>query len=375
MSLPERSLELDIRTLPGTQENIAYQDGGLFPVLTLTPDGTVIAVLRGGAGHLGLPGRIEVIRSLDLGLTWTPPNVVADSDRDYRNPAFGVSPLGTIILGYHQQGNYDAAGHYLRGDASDRSQIEVRITRSHDAGLTWETPYVIDAGELSNGSPYGKIVSLPDDTLLMHIYSEHSYLVRSQDDGATWTQPSLIGRDMSETALLALPNGDLVAVMRDADVEQALHATRSSDGGHVWSAPVQITGPRQHPADMALLSNGDILLTYGNRNPPYRIEGLVSRDGGQTWLDCLLTFSGYLYGYNVDAPRPTDLGYPSSVVYNGQGATIYYYNPSINREFNWQEQEKEPRYFAEDYYAIAVAWQETALITELERLFPVDRNV
>ena len=40
---------LDVRALPGTRETIAYKDGGLFPVLALSNDGTVVAALRGGA--------------------------------------------------------------------------------------------------------------------------------------------------------------------------------------------------------------------------------------------------------------------------------------------------------------------------------------
>ncbi|MYH60243.1 MAG: exo-alpha-sialidase, partial [Caldilineaceae bacterium SB0675_bin_29] len=65
---------LDVRALPGTRETIAYKDGGLFPVLALSNDGTVVAALRGGAGHNGRERRIEVVRSFDDGLTWTPPN-------------------------------------------------------------------------------------------------------------------------------------------------------------------------------------------------------------------------------------------------------------------------------------------------------------
>ena len=56
---------LDIRTLPGTRETIAYQDGGLFPVLALSGEGVAVAALRGGAGHNGREGRMEVVRSLD----------------------------------------------------------------------------------------------------------------------------------------------------------------------------------------------------------------------------------------------------------------------------------------------------------------------
>ena len=103
--------------------------------------------------------------------------------------------------------------------------------------------------------PSAKIVSLDDGTLLMAVYHlpvEHilasrfsqtaartvcCYLIRSVDDGLTWGDPSLLGVNMNETALLVLPDGDLLAVMRD-QTDQALHGTRSSDGGCTWSAAI-----------------------------------------------------------------------------------------------------------------------------------------
>ena len=131
---------------------------------------------------------------------------------------------------------------------------------------------------------------------------------------------------------------------------------------------MQITQASQHPADLVRLSNGDILLTYGNRNPPYRIEGRVSRDRGQSWLDCLLTFSGHLYGYTAEESRRTDLGYPSSVVRSdsGLGMTMYYYNPSLRHaNFGWRRAGN-PFYQHDNYYAIAVTWKEEELIAAVE---------
>ena len=380
---PDRPL-VDVRALPGTRETVAYKDGGLFPVLTIAPDGTVVAVLRGAAGHLGLAGRIEIVRSGDGGLTWTPPSVVADSECDDRNPALGVSQRGTLLLSYHRQCSYDEQGRYLdRNHSSAQRRVEVMVTRSEDAGLTWEKPAPMDVEPLRTGSAFGKIASLADGTLLMAVYREDSYLVRSHDDGKSWGDPSLIAAGMNETGLLALPSGDILAVMRSWEEGAALFTTRSSDGGRSWSAPVQVTDAGQHPADLVLLANGDVLLCYGNRNPPYRVEGLVSRDGGRSWVEGLLTFSGALYGYNVEERRPTDLGYPSSVVAResgrGLGVTMYYYNPSIRNQTQWIDRETgtgylaregEARYSAQDYLAVAVTWAEEELIHAVDSLLP-----
>ena len=377
------SRTLDIRALPGTRETLAYQNGGLFPVMAMTADGVAVASLRGGAGHIGREGRMEVVRSLDGGLTWSPPNVLADSEDDDRNPAFGVSPQGTLILLYHRQHNYDDEGNYQGGmKVTGRKAIALMATRSFDSGLTWEEPYPLSIDSLPTGSPFGKIVSLADGTLLAPIYSslawageqkaektDYAYLARSQDDGQTWGEVSLIAPGMNETALIALPDGDLLAVLRGADSAQGLHSTRSQDGGRTWTAPNQVTQARQHPADLVHLSNGDILLTYGNRNPPYRIEGRISRDGGRSWLDLLLTFSGHLYGYTEEESRRTDLGYPSSVVRgagNGQGITMYYYNPSMRSRLDARQRAQNSLYFHQNYCAVAITWQEEELIAAVQ---------
>jgi hypothetical protein len=86
----------------------------------------------------------------------------------------------------------------------------------------------------------------------------------------------------------------------------------------------------------------------------------------------LLTFSAPLYWYHLPPERPTDLGYPSSVVQcgvaAGQGVTMYYYNPSMRKPWQHEHRITEIRYLARDYYAIAVSWQEAELIAAVDRL-------
>jgi hypothetical protein len=175
----------------------------------------------------------------------------------------------------------------------------------------------------------------------------------------------LVANGYNETALLALPDGGVLAVLRGEGGNDGLSVARSADGGRTWGAPTRLTEPGQHPADLVGLADGSILLTYGNRNPPYRIEGRVSRDGGRTWLDVLLVFSGHLYGYTVTEPRPTDLGYPSSVVAGGRGVTVYYYTPSLQLAGRARVERRGPFYEHADYLAVAVTWSERALLAAL----------
>lgn len=72
----------------------------------------VAVVHRAGDGHVGLNGRLDCVRSGDGGRSWEEPVVMIDSDRDDRNPAFGVAPNGTLVVGYQYQGSYDADGKF-----------------------------------------------------------------------------------------------------------------------------------------------------------------------------------------------------------------------------------------------------------------------
>ncbi len=165
---------------------------------------------------------------------------------------------------------------------------------------------------------------------------------------------------LSEATLLFLLPGDRSPTPAITVDGETVPVSKVKRYGHHFA---QIT------ADLVHLSNGDILLTYGNRNPPYRIEGRISRDGGRSWLDLLLTFSGHLYGYTEEESRSTDLGYPSSVVRgggNGEGITMYYYNPSMRGRLDARKRAQNFLYFHQNYCAVAITWQEEELIAAVQ---------
>jgi hypothetical protein len=299
------------------------RDGGYFPVLARLEDDTVVAVLRMGAGHVGLAGRLAVVRSEDAGTTWSEPLTIANSDADDRNPALGVTRDGVIACAYHIQRNYNEAGKY--GDFGQRA--DVMLTRSHDGGRTWEAPYRMDFEPLQGRSPYGKILALPDGTLLLPLYGDEigaegqgepncSYIARSTDGGLTWCDPTLIARGFNETALAPLTGGTLLAALRTNIPEVADHVwlSRSEDQGRTWSEPRQITQPSEHPADLLALADGSVLMTYGRRHEPCGVRALILRGDNQS-EELLL----------ADDAVSGDCGYPSSVqLSDGRIVSAYY---------------------------------------------------
>ncbi len=143
------------------------------------------------------------------------------------------------------------------------------------------------------------------------------YVFRSHDNGKTWADPVLVGEHYNETGLLALPNGGVLAALR-SETGGHLAIALSKDGGKTWSTPSEITRDKEHPGDLILLKNGDILLTYGERNKPFRVEAMVSHDKGKTWDKASKIVL-------ADDAASTDCGYPSSVqLPNGNIVTIYY---------------------------------------------------
>src|SRR3954447_25896705 len=83
---------------------------GYFPVAVSLKNGDVLAVIRGGAAHIGVKGRLDLVRSSDRGKTWSAPWTAVDEQFDDRNPAMGQMKDGTIVLAYAIASGYDATG-------------------------------------------------------------------------------------------------------------------------------------------------------------------------------------------------------------------------------------------------------------------------
>lgn len=300
---------------------------GYFPVAISLRNGDVLAVIRGGAAHIGVKGRLDLVRSTDRGKTWSAPWTAIDEQFDDRNPAMGQLKDGTIVLAYAITSGYDAAG--LRfAKREDRVFDGVYLIFSKDNGKTWSKPVrdpVTHQFYAGKGlvSPYGKIVQLADGTVLMAVYFEffderrnQSYAYRSKDGGKTWGEPVLLGEHANETALAVLRDGRVLAALR-SEKGGNISISESADKGRTWSKPVQITADREHPADLIQLRDGRVLMVYGQRNVPRGVHAMLSPDGRAWDQSKKIVLAD-------DAPNG-DCGYPSSVeVAAGKVVTVYY---------------------------------------------------
>ncbi|MDE2998757.1 MAG: sialidase family protein [Gemmatimonadota bacterium] len=346
---------IDFRRFPSASEVYLCTDRGYFPVLTDLGGGEVLAVIRAGAGHVGITGRLESLRSTDGGRTWEAPVVIVDSDADDRNPAVGVAPDGTVVLAYHTQGSYGEDGTW----APELRRVEMRVTRSRDAGRSWEGSVPLGFPAMRKHSAYGRIVNLPGGTMLLPLYGSDirtaekkgdcACILRSDDSGGTWDRPSLIAEGHNETALLLTSAGVLLAAMRSADRGGLISVSRSTDGGYTWDAPSEVTAGREHPADLTLLSNDWILMVYGVRHEPFGVQARVSKDAGRTWSGPLVV---------CDDLGDSDLGYPSTVRLGDRLVTAYYCAPRV-----WNAPE-DP---GEGAFARALLYSEVDLIDALNR--------
>ena len=334
-----------LKPMPATKVTIAQR--GYFPRLDVLSNGDLLSVFKMGAGHVGKHGYAGLSRSSDGGQTWTEPVKIFDLPKaDDGVIAHGVLRDGTIL--------YGAVSYGWAGERYSYKDwyADPYIIRSKDQGHTWSEPAKVNIAPFTWAYPFGRIIELADGQLLMTMYGgylplslrgdavndkddvtremrklgeqkpEHqrgdfAFIVKSKDGGKTWGDLHVIARGFNESCPVLLPNQRILVAMRSAEGGAYTATSHSDDGGTTWSAPVRISNEREHPADLLLLKSGELLLTHGQRNKPYGVQVMVSKDNGTTWgaNRMMLAWDG----------DHMDLGYPVTVQRkDGKLVTAYY---------------------------------------------------
>ena len=289
-----------------------------------------------------------ILRSRDQGESWSEqPEIIGNySFFGMDDPGIMQLSSGTVLVNAYRRSFAPAAAVERRTDVRFRqvqpfewahgySHLTTYVFHSLDNAKTWLEPVQVNIAPFRTGCQLRPIVELKDGTLLLPCYEEFygpslsdpektstwtTFCCRSQDAGRSWGEATLIAphREIgfNEPAMIQLPSGKLVTLMRSAPAEW-LYQSDSLDSGRTWTAPVK-TPMWGYPADLLLLQDGRLLATYGHRRQPYGIRVCLSADEARTWdiKNEIVLRDDFQNG---------DLGYPTTTqLDNGNLLTAYY---------------------------------------------------
>jgi hypothetical protein len=253
---------------------------------------------------VGCPGvgrvAIELVRSLDGGVTWEAPLVI---DEVCRGPALsfpfvqgsqvGVGPDGEVHVAWERYDDFNPA---TSNDAIDR---EIRIRTSVDQGETFaaftKVADVFPAGDsfaLRGG--FRAFLDLQGIAIDRSSTASRGHVYVAFHDGGAVTIPD-VGSDTG------------VYGFADAMV------SRSIDGGATWDAPVRVNdnvevgfGTDQYQPGVAVDLVGRVASCfYDRRRDPANFlidrSCAVSTDGGQTWTNSRQTARSFLPIHATDS--------------------------------------------------------------------------
>jgi Neuraminidase (sialidase) len=336
-----------------------------FPDVKRLPGGELLCVFRDATfpervRHIEKDARVVGVVSKDGGRTWSAPEVIHEGTRCHNDPSVCVLDDGRVLLSwftwvgrseeYVETHKPPFARRVDRGEWGEYAEPGgVFLLRGTTGPLTWEkeATHVTGDSDLLVATS-ASILETESGALLMPVYMrrpnhppDRAYVLRSEDGGKTWSQPTLIAEDrdgkiaMQEPALAQNREGVIVCLMRTANAEDHLYTVRSRDDGKTWTVPER-TPLIGHPADLQALPDGRMLAVYGYRHDPgWGVRGCVSDDGGITW-DRASEF------VIADTGAHADLGYPSVCLVDDDHALVAYYMNGPETQDRWIECKRIP---------------------------------
>lgn len=303
-----------------------------FPSLAKTKTGLLIGHYRLADQHeIGeTPAQVMQVESLDDGRTWSEPRTIYKDDLYDCAPGSNTVALsnGTLLLAIHKR------------PLSSVGVESFFVIRSENEGKTWN---LNDAPISPAAVPYGKIVELADNSLIMPAYgylAGGGAIYKSYDQGKSWKLESRVvandpelpfGRDgwtsFTETAFLPLNNGKLLSILRGNTYGpktwfNQIYQSVSSDGGQSWSKPQPLFEGAS--PELVRLQDGRILLCVSARylpEAPIGVKCHVSSNEGDSWSPPKMLALSH--------QNNSDSGYPSIILLkNGLYAALLYTNYS-----------------------------------------------
>lgn len=256
-------------------------DGGYhtyrIPALVVTNAGTLLVFCEGRKDGRGDFVDIDILlkRSLDNGRSWEPLQVLWDSGKDSMGNSCPVVDRNTGVI-------------YLLLDNKTTSRIY--MLKSDDDGITWTEPKditnnVMPSPEITKARPSpGHAIQLENGRLLFPAVARgrfHSFSILSDDHGATWKAGSLIGEGTNECMAVELVDG---SVYMSCCHHQLIPGKQEKLAADISFAPRPWS---QKEIDAIQWTDKELELMQ-KTGRIYRRARAISNDKGQTWSETSL---------------------------------------------------------------------------------------
>lgn len=214
-----------------------------------------------------------------------------DGYHTYRIPALVVTRRGTVL----------AFCEGRRNSGSDSGDIDLVLRRSTDGGRTWsDLEMIADDGDHTMGQPC-PVIDAKSDVVWLPLCRDNKrvFLMKSTDDGRTWSKPAEITREAVDPNWpwigtgpghgIQLARGRLVVPCwagRGAGFcgeSQVSFILYSDDGGRTWQRSSLLDHDASDECEVVELADGALYLSMRSRQERRRRAYSFSRDGGQSW--------------------------------------------------------------------------------------------
>ncbi len=300
--------------LKKVKDIVIYEDPkyySAFPSAVKRPDGEIIVAFRRAPGrrifgeknytHTDANSYLVLVRSCN-GEKWTkdPELIYAHPFGGSQDPCLLQLKDNTLICTSYGWApvRHDAASDPEKpvARAGDFIFLGGYILRSNDGGKSWKGPvYPITlpsetvfsaTGEPLPAYNRGALYESNNGRILWVVAGSDPptgektsvHLIVSDDKGLSWKYMSQVATDekatFNETSVYETPEGDIVAFMRTANLDDQACIARSRNGGKSFE-PWEKMGFQGHPLNALRLPDNSVLLTYGYRHEPYGIRARI----------------------------------------------------------------------------------------------------